>query len=687
MRIHAAVSIVALTLSALALPVRTAAQKFQAPTKEELQMTSDPKAPGAPAVFLYREERIDNFNHYVSGYARIKVLTEKGKEWATVEIPYDPETDGMPIIEGRTIHSDGMVVPLIGKAEDLLNIKKYKDHKQIASFQLSGVEVGSVLEYKWTVPIADLISARIARARDHFTTSFGYARPVIFAKLPFWNVQQKIYVHKEHFFLNPFIIDTQLVHGDPPFPDGIADSGEPGYLVFNQSLPVGAEVVRSLKGDYTLDVDDVPAIQNEEFAPPKIDLAYYVEFYVKPQVPVDSFWKTSISLWSSLLNNYASESGGMKEVAAQITAGATTPEAKARKLYDAVQALDNTDYSLAKIEDVRKQFPAQVFKEAHDVWSKKRGSGDDLAGLYLALARAAGLSADGLQVANRDRRVFSPNIMSLRQLDDLLVVLHIDGKDIYLDPGEKFCPFGQLHWKHALTGGIQQNVKAPVYTPSNLTKDAVTARVAELTVDTQGAIGGTVKLLMNGPQALHYRQLNLTSGADEVKKALNESLVNLLPQGISGEISQIQGLDTPDNYLSIAVKVTGKLGTTTGKRLLLPAFFFSTGAHKEFVAEERRISAVDLHYAEQVIDDAVIHLPAGFTVESAPQSVQTPWEGHAQLIVKTTPGAGTVEIKRIFARAFILLNPKEYPELRAYYQKIATNDQQNLVLIQAASGN
>jgi hypothetical protein len=52
------------------------AQKFQEPSKEELQMTADPKAPGAPAVFLYREETTDNADHFVSEYARIKVLTE-----------------------------------------------------------------------------------------------------------------------------------------------------------------------------------------------------------------------------------------------------------------------------------------------------------------------------------------------------------------------------------------------------------------------------------------------------------------------------------------------------------------------------------------------------------------------------------------------------------------------------------
>jgi hypothetical protein len=38
-------------------------------------------------MFLYREEVTDNFTHYVSSYARIKILTEGGKEWATVEVP------------------------------------------------------------------------------------------------------------------------------------------------------------------------------------------------------------------------------------------------------------------------------------------------------------------------------------------------------------------------------------------------------------------------------------------------------------------------------------------------------------------------------------------------------------------------------------------------------------------------
>jgi len=103
------------------------------------------------------------------------------------------------------------------------------------------------------------------------------------------------------------------------------------------------------------------------------------------------------------------------------------------------------------------------------------------------------------------------------------------------------------------------------------------------------------------------------------------------------------------------------------------------------VSEEKREAAVELHYADQVIDDAVYHLPSGFAVESAPQPVQLPWPEHATLVVKTVPGAGTIDIRHTFATFIPLIEAKEYPALRDYYQKVATSDQQQLVLIKAAS--
>ena len=41
------------------------------------------------------------------------------------------------------------------------------------------------------------------------------------------------------------------------------------------------------------------------------------------------------------------------------------------------------------------------------------------------------------------------------QLDDIIVVVNVDGKDQFFDPGSRYCPYGHLEWKHTFVGGYQ----------------------------------------------------------------------------------------------------------------------------------------------------------------------------------------------------------------------------------------
>jgi hypothetical protein len=113
MRILAFVRTLPLIL-AIATPTFLRAQ-FQTPTDEELKMTADPKAPGAAAVYLNVEEIANDPIHFQSFYARIKVLTEKGKELATVDLPYMRSDTKITDIKARTIHADGTIIPHTGK--------------------------------------------------------------------------------------------------------------------------------------------------------------------------------------------------------------------------------------------------------------------------------------------------------------------------------------------------------------------------------------------------------------------------------------------------------------------------------------------------------------------------------------------------------------------------------------------
>jgi Domain of Unknown Function with PDB structure (DUF3857)/Transglutaminase-like superfamily len=659
-------------LGIITATLRSSAQKLQDPTKEELQMTSDSKAPGASAVFLDREQTVDNENFITTEHGRIKILTDEGKQWATIEFPYDPRYHDTPVLQGRTIHADGTIIPLSGSPATLITFRDRRDlidrdyPRQVAVFAVPDAQVGSIVEYSW--------SLRLVGNKPRYYSLIS---------LPRWNVQQELFIHKEHFHYSPYTNRQQLNGAPRVFASKYGVQAK--YFLFAARLPDGAHVQESPGYDYTLDLTDVPGLPREPYSPAAYGRAYRVQFYYSPYFTAPDLWSVGIKWWTTRVADLAAETKTIKDTATQITAGGDSSDAKARKIYDAVQALDNTDFARPAPGASILDQPAvgSNAKTAEQTWKDKSGTGTDLAILYLALARAAGLEAYAMKVTDRRRGAFDPNYLDIYQFDAIIVRLRTDGKDVYLDPGEKLCAYGQLHWSHALTGAIEENGKEPTITPPNNLKDAITAHTADLTVNPQGNLTGTVKILMNGPSALRWRQLNLTAGEDEVRKQLAASLPTLLPAGVTGSIGEIQSLDTSAGFLAVTIKVAGKLGLPNGKRLVLPAFFFSPGAESPFSAEHRT-TAVDMRYAEQEIDKTTYHLPTDMSVVNAPQPTQLPWPDHAALVVKTEPGKGTFEIKHIFARAFVLLDPKEYGALRDYYQKLAANDQQQLVLAPAS---
>ena len=58
-------------------------------TPEDLKMTSEPMAPGAPAIILYRQVDRDDRAGHEDYFIRIKILKEEGRNRADVEIPFN----------------------------------------------------------------------------------------------------------------------------------------------------------------------------------------------------------------------------------------------------------------------------------------------------------------------------------------------------------------------------------------------------------------------------------------------------------------------------------------------------------------------------------------------------------------------------------------------------------------------
>ena len=67
--------------------------------------------------------------------------------------------------------------------------------------------------------------------------------------------------------------------------------------------------------------------------------------------------------------------------------------------------LDNTRFTRKKSEAERKAQKLKTIKAAEDVWNQKSGSDDNIALLYVALGRAAGLKVWPMQVVDRSRAI------------------------------------------------------------------------------------------------------------------------------------------------------------------------------------------------------------------------------------------------------------------------------------------
>ena len=275
----------------------------------------------------------------------------------------------------------------------------------------------------------------------------------------------------------------------------------------------------------------------------------------------------------------------------------------------------------------------------------------------------------------------------MRQLDDYIAVIVLDGKDVYVDPGQKMCPFGSLHWTHAFSTGFRETEKATVIanTPTSIYKDSAIQRVADLTIDVDGAVKGTVRYVLTGAEALHWRQEALENDPDEVKRRFNESVRDDLPEGVEADFDHFLGLENYQSNLMGVVNVSGAIGGATGKHFFLPGLFFESRAKHPFVAEDKRTIPIDVHYPRMEQDDVTYHLPPGYTVESAPHTADVNWTGYALLRIDSVPKGDSLEVVRVFGRNFTVLKPETYNDLHDFYLKLAAADQQQIVLMRAAS--
>jgi Domain of Unknown Function with PDB structure (DUF3857) len=630
----------------LSLFRHVSADEWQPVSPEELKMTSVPEA---PAVILYRQVDRDDSGRvpHEYNYVRIKILTDEGRKYADVEIPFFKGEGNISNLRARTVRQDGSVANFEGRPFEK-TIVKAKGLKYLAkTFTLPDAQVGSIIEYHY---VKDLQEGYVFNSR--------------------WILSDELFTKHAKFSLKP--------------------SGEFALRwSWPIGLPNGTQPPKDEHGVIRLDTQNVPAFQIEDFMPPENELKYRVDFAYyenNTEKEPDKFWKSQGKKFNGAVENFLNKRKAMEQAVSQIVSPGDAPEVKLQKIYARAQQFRNTSYELEKTEQEQKRDKQKEINNVEDLWKLGYGNGRQINWLFLALARGAGFEAYSVYISARSQYFFNPAMMNPAQLNGDVVLVKLNGKDFYCDPGSKFAPFGVLPWEETAVKGLRLDKDGGTWVTTTIpeSSDSRIERKADLKLEDDGTLSGKVTVTFSGMEALTRRAEERDEDDANRKKFLEDQLKEYIPVGIDVELTNKPDWNSSASTLvaTYDLKVPGWV-SGSGRHALFPVGLFSA-PEKQLFDHSNRVHPVYFSRPFEELDDISIQLPFTWTVSSVPKPINQ--DVKAIVYQQTCDNdKGVLHLSRTLRSNVMIIEPKLYPALRNFYQNVRSGDEQQIIMQPLAS--
>ncbi|MGA2299531.1 MAG: DUF3857 domain-containing protein [Candidatus Acidiferrum sp.] len=505
----------------------------------ELKMTSEPLAPGAPAIYLYRQvDRNDKGTASTEyNYLRIKILTEEGRKYANIEIPFDKLAYRVSGIRARTIRPDGTVVNFDGKVYEN-TIVKSKSLKYLAkTFSMPDVSVGSIVEY-------------------HF--SYDFEEYSLYNSR--WILSEELFTKHAKFSLKPY--------------DG------PGWgvqWIWPAGLPSGATPAKEGPDHVVrMEANNVPAFEIEDYMPPENELKYRINFVYREgglETNQDKYWTNFGRKENGRAEEFVNKRKAMEQAVAQSVSPNDPRMVKLQKIYARTQQVRNLSYEESKTELEQKREKLKPASNVEELWKNQYGSGWNITWLFLGLARAAGFEAYPCLVSGRSEYFFHKERLNSAELNANVVLVKLDGKDLYFDPGGAFTPFGLLSWVETGVAGLKLDKEGGKWITTSLPESDAsrTERKGDLKLLDDGSLEGKLIVTWTGLEGMWRRIEQRNQDDANRKKFLEDDVKNSMALGSEVELTKQPDWKSSDTALTaeFTLKVPG-FASSAGRKVLLP---------------------------------------------------------------------------------------------------------------------
>ena len=643
------------------LPPRLAGQipdSWQPVPKDDLVLKDNPSDPGSSAMILERQVYTDDEKRLQQELVRIKIFTEAGRSHADVEIPYIVKNTSLEDIRGRTVRPDGTVIPFSGTVFDKV-IAKYKKFRYNAkTFTLPGVEVGSVIEYGYTLHWKDRLPDYV-RNPQNYVIQDGWTIPTAT-----WTVQQGLFTRHAVFVLRP-VKGGQLNFARVRLPDNFPSSQPDGTM--------------------RMEANNVNAIEEEERMPPESFLNSRVHFYYSVGF-VGNYWGTIGKVRAEMAQKFIERTHFLEQEANSIAPASDPPETRLRKLYARVQQLRYVSYEASKTEIEIKREHLSENKSADDILRHGYAYSNEINFLFTALARSAGFDASIVEVVDRASAIFEQDVFDASQLNAIVVLVRLNGQDLYFDPASRFCPFGVLPWFESDTSGVRWDKHGGeilrVHRSAN--ESSSIERTADLKLQEDGRLEGTLEITFTGQEALDRRLSASNEDEPGRRKLMEDEVKGWTPVGSTIDLEGISGWQDSEQPLRVKCKFHAeRFAVLTQHRMLFPIAPLQANGQNPF-AQFYRTEPVYFRHGYREVDKVTISLPGGYNLEVLPSETNEKTQ-FAEFHAQRSSDAGSVRLERQMQMAGYYFTVQSYDGLRQYFRKVRQSDAQNVVLYKAAS--
>jgi hypothetical protein len=514
------------------------------------------------------------------------------------------------------------------------------------TFTLPDVQVGSILEYFYTTDLSE----------EWIFDSH-------------WILSNELFTKNARFSLKPYTSDYAPISV---------------RWTWNNLPPGTPQPTEAPNHIINLESSNIPAFHTEDYMPPENEMKSRVDFIYSDEFiehEPDKYWKKLGKKRYDQMEVFVGKRKAMEDAVAGTVSASDSPEVKLRKIYARVQQIRNTSYEADKTAQEQKRDKEKPAQNVEAIWKKQYGEGPQLTWLFLAMSRAAGFEASGMWLADRQNYFFTARTMDGRRLDTNVVVVKLDGKDTFLDPGAAFTPFGMLPWIKTAVQGLKLDKDGGTWvrTPLPASGDSGLLRKADLKLGETGDLEGKVTVTYSGLEASQRRVEERFADDTDRKKYLESEVKESIPLACEVELTNQPDWKTsaPTLVAEYTLKVPGWV-SAAGRRALLPVGLFAA-PEKHLFDHADRVHPIYFEYPFERNDVVSIDLPLGWQIATVPQ----PQKLDAKAVTYTlesTNEKGTLHLNRALNVDILLLPPENYGALRKIFQVVRTADEQQVIL-------